>query len=138
MNDHQKPVATASESRLFVIGMSVSSLVLTWISVYRFGLPISIAVWATIGLIVVASILFCKPKWVLPIYRIWSRFSRAIGLCVTILLLVIVFVFVITPIGLVIRLLGQDPLSRSQDSDKSSYWKDRGKQMDKQRFLKQY
>jgi len=52
----------------------------------------------------------------------FKNLTHAIGDGITKLLLAIIFYLVFTPAGLIIRLLGKDPLRRSIDKDRDSYW----------------
>ena len=57
-----------------------------------------------------------------PIYVLWMRFAYVLGWLNTRFLLGIFFYLVITPVGLVMRILGRDPLTRKIDRSQSSYW----------------
>jgi amino acid transporter len=52
----------------------------------------------------------------------FKRLTSFIGSLITALLLALVFFIVITPLGLIMRLFGKDPLSRNIEKGKSSYW----------------
>jgi hypothetical protein len=54
------------------------------------------------------------------IYIPWMVIVRIIGFIVTHILLAIVFYLIFTPVGLIRRLLGWDPLQRRRTAD--SYW----------------
>jgi hypothetical protein len=47
-----------------------------------------------------------------------------IGFVVSHVVLAVLFFGVLTPVGLILRLLGRDPLQRHFESDKKSYWAD--------------
>jgi len=57
---------------------------------------------------------------------------------VSLLLLGIVYYGVITPIGLMLRLFGYDPLRRRNEGDGSSSWIDRQEPSDLKRYFRQY
>ena len=57
-----------------------------------------------------------------PIFVGWSYLAYPIGWVVTHALLMAVFLLLITPIGLLVRLFGQDPLPRKYDPSARSYW----------------
>lgn len=65
--------------------------------------------------------MFLKPV-LRPIYVLWMKFAYGLGWVNTRLLLGIFFYGVITPVGLVRRLLGRDPLTREIDRSQRSYW----------------
>lgn len=65
-----------------------------------------------------------------PIYRSLVFISRIIGWVNTRLLLGAIFYIVISPIGLVMRILRKDPLNRKFDRARESYWILRGEGFD--------
>tara|TARA_B100001559_G_C16273345_1_gene517105 strand:- start:173 stop:583 length:411 start_codon:yes stop_codon:yes gene_type:complete len=56
-----------------------------------------------------------------PIYILWMTFAVILGWIMTRVVLGVVFYFILTPIGLMTRLLGEDFLSLKK-SDFNSYW----------------
>ena len=56
------------------------------------------------------------------LYRGWMRFAVILGTIMTRVLLTLVFVLVVTPIGLILRLVGKDPMHRKPDPSKETYW----------------
>jgi len=69
-----------------------------------------------------------------PIYVGWMSFAFALGWINTRIILGLVFLLVFTPVGLVIRMLGKDPLRLRFDRQARSYWVKRKPQ----RFNKRY
>lgn len=57
-----------------------------------------------------------------PVYRVWMGLAIALGFVMTRVLLTLVFVLLMLPIGLVLRLIGKDLLSRRIDREADSYW----------------
>lgn len=62
------------------------------------------------------------PALVRPIHRLWMAFALALGFVMTRVILFLVFFGLVTPIGLVMRLLGRDPLDRGTDRESDSWW----------------
>ena len=56
-----------------------------------------------------------------PLNRIWYKFGIYLGKIISPLIMGIIFFFVVTPIGLLMRLLGKDLLNLKYNNDKS-YW----------------
>ena len=78
------------------------------------------------------------PKLLVPIYLIWMTFSLILGWIMTRIILSLVFYFIITPIGLITRLIGEDFLSL-EDLDSTSYWNFRdGEKERSQNYEKQF
>jgi hypothetical protein len=57
-----------------------------------------------------------------PIYVGWMKFAFVLGWINTRLILGIFFYLILTPVGLIMRLFGQDPLHRKFDRDATTYW----------------
>jgi saxitoxin biosynthesis operon SxtJ-like protein len=55
------------------------------------------------------------------LYRAWMRLAMAIGSVVNAVVLAIVFFLLITPMGLLSRMMGKDPMRRSLDPNAGSY-----------------
>ncbi len=62
------------------------------------------------------------PLLVKPLYYAWMTFAVCLGWVMTRVLLTIFFFLVLTPVGLVFKLIGRDALSRKLDRDAKSYW----------------
>jgi hypothetical protein len=55
-----------------------------------------------------------------PVLRAWMRFSLVLSRVTTPIFMGVVFFLVITPIGLVMRALGRNPLTRRED--RGGFW----------------
>lgn len=60
-----------------------------------------------------------------PLQKIWMGFSVVIGFFVSRIILFILFYAVLSPIGLIARLLGKDILDQKIDRSRPTYWRDR-------------
>lgn len=65
------------------------------------------------------------PGILAPLNRLWLKFGLLLHRVVSPLVLGIMFFLVLTPTGLLMRLLGKDPLRLRFDKDAASYWIDR-------------
>jgi hypothetical protein len=61
------------------------------------------------------------PASLAPIYRGWLAFGHVMGWINTRIILGIMFYLLFLPVGLLMRLLGKDPMARSMDKTKVSY-----------------
>jgi hypothetical protein len=61
------------------------------------------------------------PRILAPVERWWMRFAEALGRVNTRIILTVLYCLVITPVGLVRRLVG-DPLDRRMRDGRSSVW----------------
>ena len=65
------------------------------------------------------------PGLLAPLNRLWSAFGRLVHAVVSPVILAILFYGAITPIGLLARLTGYDPLKRRIDPAAKTYWIER-------------
>jgi hypothetical protein len=56
------------------------------------------------------------------IYSLWLGFSVILGYFISRALLTIIFFLVLTPTGLIMRIVGKDPMDRKWDPAAESYW----------------
>lgn len=76
---------------------------------------------------VIAAIIFfisavLIPNLLKPVYIFWMRLAFILGWINTRLILCVIFFLILTPIGLVIKLSGNDLLDRKTDKNRQSYW----------------
>jgi uncharacterized membrane protein len=76
--------------------------------------------WIATGVLVVAWALIA-PDSMRGLHHGWMRVAMAIGSVVNSIILAIVFFMMITPMGIVMRMMGKDPMRRSLDGDLRSY-----------------
>jgi Saxitoxin biosynthesis operon protein SxtJ len=57
-----------------------------------------------------------------PIERIWMKFAEIISAVMTRVILTLTFYLVITPVGLLLRLMGKDLLQMKFEPHRKSYW----------------
>jgi len=62
-----------------------------------------------------------QPRWLRWIYRAWMRFGLLASRVMTPLVLGIVFFVMISPMAMVRRLVGKDPMHRAFDPNQKSY-----------------
>ncbi len=62
------------------------------------------------------------PERLITVYRIWMGFAFALGWVISRFILAMLFVFVLTPIGLLAKLFGKEFLDLKFRDGKSSYW----------------
>jgi len=72
-----------------------------------------------------AALSFVAPALVKPLADGWAFIGKTIGRITTPILLTIVFVVVVTPLGLFLRLFGSDPLRLKRDPKATTYWIER-------------
>jgi hypothetical protein len=73
--------------------------------------------------------------------RVWIGMMMGlspIGWVMSHLILAIIYYLVLTPVGLVLRALGRDPLHRRFEPEAKTYWIDRGEEPAVERYFRQY
>lgn len=126
--------------RSFGLVMGGVLLVVVLIVTWKSGWSLTTAVWV----ITAASVLFiatalAAPQLLRTIHRLWMMFATILGYVMTRVILAVVFFAIITPIGLVLRAVGKDPLSKEPDSTLKSYWIDKHyRTRDRERLTKYY
>lgn len=74
-----------------------------------------------VGGVVVVIAMLC-PSVLRPLNRLWTQFGLLLHRVTNPVLMGLVFFLVVTPIGLVMRVMGKDPLHLRIDRDTASYW----------------
>jgi hypothetical protein len=73
-----------------------------------------------------------------PLFVVLSTVAFPIGWILSHTVLAIFFYFVLTPVGLLFRLIGRDPLERAFDSERKSYWVDLPEVKHKRDYFRQF
>jgi hypothetical protein len=81
---------------------------------------------------------YFAPSLLRPIYVVWMALALPIGWVISHLLLLAVYYLVFTPVGLVLRLVGYDPLNRNFDRSARSYWISHEPSSEMSQYFKQY
>ena len=72
------------------------------------------------------------------IYRLGMKITSPIGLALSYLWLAVIFYLVVTPIGLLRRTFGKDPLAREIDREATNYWVELDSRSDPSEYLRPY
>jgi hypothetical protein len=129
---------TQGELRQFAgIWLPAAMAVLAWIAWKKFDAP-NFAV----GLVCVAGVLsILGLVWPAVVRYVWIAWMVAvfpIGWVVSHLLLAAIYYLCITPIGLMLRVCGIDPMQRKFDRAATTYWITRDPNTDKSSYFKQF
>jgi multisubunit Na+/H+ antiporter MnhG subunit len=114
----EDPKEWRKSALLAALGLAILSSFLRW----RRHLPVNFwyALLALLGLVAICAVL--QPRWFRGWYRLSLRLgfysSQFIGRCV----LAVFFIFILTPLGWVLRLMGKDPLQLKRPRNAVSYW----------------
>jgi hypothetical protein len=124
------------ELRRFAVTLFIALVILGGLLFWRRGnvalIPLGI------GLVLLGTGLL-RPLLLRLVYKAWMALALALGFITSHLVLAIVFCLVLTPIGLILRFLGKDPLERRFDPGAATYWKRREKKTtSKDQYEKMY
>ncbi len=84
-------------------------------------LEFSFPVWPWVIFGILGLLGLAAPNSLRPVYRAWMKLALLLSKIMTPLVLGIIFYGVVMPMGLVMRLLGKDPMKRSMSDDEESY-----------------
>jgi hypothetical protein len=107
---------------------------LTW---FRGGSTTAVALLSMLAITVPAL------GWVVPgllrmVYVVMAYLAFPIGFLVSYLLLTSIYYLVLTPTGLLMRMLGHDPMNRRFDPAARSYWVERKNPPTADRYFRQF
>ncbi len=81
--------------------------------------------WALAIGVVLAAVAIMTPGMLGPANRLWLKIGLRLQRVVNPLITGFVYYLAVTPTGLIMRLLGKDPLRLGLDPDATSYWIER-------------
>lgn len=120
MFDHKTPDLDKKGLREFglITGAIIAvlfGLLLPWL----FGRGLPLWPWIVFGILAAWALLL--PTTLKPVYRGWMAIGLVLGFINTRIILGIMYYVMFVPIGLIMRLLGKDPMARKIDESKVSY-----------------
>ena len=63
-----------------------------------------------------------RPYYLQPLNLIWYKFGFLLSMLFSPIILTLIYLFIIMPINLLMRILRKDPLSLKINKDKKSFW----------------
>jgi Na+/proline symporter len=85
-----------------------------------------------------ALIYYVIPPLRRPIFLGWMYAAFPIGFVISYVLMAIIYYAVVTPIGVIMRILGRDSMCRRFDGDAASYWHERRAEEAQDRYFRQF
>jgi len=98
------------------------SLVFAIISFYTFYFHNNIPIWLILVSITLLLISFTYPKFFSIPNKIWLKFGMILGSIVSPIIMITIYFAVVTPTGLIMKILGKDLLKQKIYLEKKSYW----------------
>jgi ABC-type uncharacterized transport system permease subunit len=120
-----------------IIALIASTIISLLLYVFK-GLAIhwTLCIFAA-GLIILLSSFF-YPKLTKIIYLSLTLITVPIGFAVSFILLAAFYFLLLTPLGLLFRLIGRDPLNRKFNLDMKSYWLTYQSHSNPERYFRQF
>ena len=87
-----------------------------------------IRLWSLVLSIIFFILGVLNSKLLTPLNKLWFKFGILLGSIVAPIVMGIVYFLVVTPIGIIMRLLGKDLLKTNKIKSASTYWIKRDKQ----------
>lgn len=82
----------------------------------------SAALWWFAGAAAVALLAFAVPRVLAPFNRLWTKFGLLLHAVTNPVIMGLLFYAVVTPVGLLMRACGKDPLRLALEPAADSYW----------------
>lgn len=112
--------AAPARKQLITFGVSIAAAlsVIAGVRVWRNGLDeVAISAFIVAGLFATSAVI--APNSLVSVYSWWMRFAEVLGWINTRILLMLIFYLVVTPVGLIMRIVRRSPLDVTR---KDSYW----------------
>jgi hypothetical protein len=126
------------ELRVFAVLQLIFFAIVAWLLLRQGWATTGWASTIFVGSVIVAVTGLFKPTWLRAMYVVWMAAVFPIGFVVSHVLMAAVFYLVVTPIGLIMRLVGHDPMHRKQDHDAKTYWQPRTPPQGNRGYFRQF
>ncbi len=81
-----------------------------------------IRIWSAIISSIFLILGLMNSKLLTPLNKLWFKFGMILGAIVSPVVMGVVFFLVVTPIGLIMKIMGKDLLNKKYDKKKRTYW----------------
>ena len=99
----------------------VFSIVFLLISIYPLINNDNVRIWSLVISLIFLVLGILNSNILSPLNKLWFKFGIFLGKIISPIIMGIIFFLVVTPIGLIMRLIGKDVLNLKY-SDNKSYW----------------
>ena len=89
-----------------------------------------VRIWSIVVAAIFLAIALVYPRVLRPLNLLWFKFGILLGKVIAPIVISAVFFVIVTPMALIMRLMGKDPLSRKRNPGADTYWTARDKQAD--------
>ena len=81
-----------------------------------------IRIWSIVISLIFLILSLMNSKLLTPLNQLWSRFGLLLGNIVAPIVMGLVFFLVVTPVGIVMRIMGKDLIRKKLNKNNKSYW----------------
>ena len=127
-----------SFARSWVVGFPVLAVFFSLALRWKHGAWAAWPLWLGAGGFALGALLWLVPRIARPLYVAWHFVGCCVGFVVGNAVFIAVCYFAVTPVGLILRALGRDPLKRRFERDAATYWEPVEKSVDVRRYFRQY
>lgn len=119
---------------------AVGAVVCGGVAVWNFLARTNVYLGGTFALLALLPVilLIVRPRWLAAIFTIWMIVAFPIAWLSSLVVLATIFFGVVTPLALLLRMLGRDPLDKQPASPQDSYWQEKPAADSPERYLRQY
>lgn len=118
LQSHSTPVQMGSERSFGLVFAAVFALIALW--------PLKsggdIRLWAAGAAVAFLLAALVVPRTLKPLNIVWFKFGQALHHVMTPLIMGLLFFLTVTPVGLLMRATGKDPMRLKRDTKADSYW----------------
>ena len=128
-----------SRNQLMVFGLSWLVFFSFWgtVSWWKTGITWNAVVFWSLAFIIPAAG-FIRLEVLRILFLLATYLALPIGMVVSSVILMAIYYLILTPIGIVLRVTGYDPMRRNFNPDASTYWVLRNPVADSERYFKQF
>jgi Saxitoxin biosynthesis operon protein SxtJ len=119
---HRTEEVVGSSNRSFGVVFAVVFAIIALLPLFHGG---AVRLWSLGVAVAFAVLAFAAPQVLAPLNRLWLKLGLLLHKIVNPIVLGIMFYGVVTPTGLIMRLLGKDLLRLKRDPAAASYWIER-------------
>ncbi|WP_144391837.1 SxtJ family membrane protein [Pleionea sediminis] len=120
------------ELRRFALMMSIA-IPFIFMALFPWIFNLHVSLWPLFVPSVLIPLSIMAPSLLYPIYWCWMKFALIMGWINTHIILTIVFIALIFPIGLVLRILGKLEYTHKVDDANTTFWKKSNNENDLER-----
>lgn len=118
LQSHSGPVQMGSERSFGLVFAAALALVALW--------PLKsggeIRLWAAGAATAFLALALVRPRALRPLNIVWFKFGMVLHHVVTPVVMGLLFFLTVTPIGMLMRATGKDPMRLKRPSEAASYW----------------